>query len=539
MSNYDDASLIMFPSGYKEDKIYSLKPTDGSGDLTFTRASTATRVNSDGLIETASVLGTELISSTLINSNYDTFNEASSSGFHAIYSTSGTQRAATLDEISFVSGKTYQVNIDVSVVSGSVPFLRAREAIATSPTIFSGQLVDGSNVVTFTSTNTLTGVLEFSSTTASEYRVSNVSVKEVITSNVPRIDYKGGGCGKLLLEPQRTNLVTYSEQMDNAAWNKTNATVTANATTSPDGTTNADKLVETVASGEHAIARVGGMASAGTYSLSVYAKASERTRIAIGNSSAGHYAIFDLSLGTIVQASQGTVTNGAISLIGANGFYRVSCTITVASAASAVLNLVSTGTTISYTGNGTSGIFVWGAQLEAGAYPTSYIPTLASSVTRLADAAFKTGISSLIGSVAGTMYVEVAALANDLSERRFALSDGTTGNVARVGFTSTSNRIIAVLYNGANQCVMTYDGADITQTNKIAFTWSANDFALFVNGVQRASDVSGTTFSANTLTELQFNGGAGAGNNMYGEFQQILLFKTRLTDTELATLTTL
>jgi hypothetical protein len=539
MSNYDDASLIMFPSGYKEDKIYSLKPTDGSGDLTFTRASTATRVNSDGLIETASVLGTELISSTLINSNYDTFNEASSSGFHAIYSTSGTQRAATLDEISFVSGKTYQVNIDVSVVSGSVPFLRAREAIATSPTIFSGQLVDGSNVVTFTSTNTLTGVLEFSSTTASEYRVSNVSVKEVITSNVPRIDYKGGGCGKLLLEPQRTNLVTYSEQMDNAAWNKTNATVTANATTSPDGTTNADKLVETVASGEHAIARVGGMASAGTYSLSVYAKASERTRIAIGNSSAGHYAIFDLSLGTIVQASQGTVTNGAISLIGANGFYRVSCTITVASAASAVLNLVSTGTTISYTGNGTSGIFVWGAQLEAGAYPTSYIPTLASSVTRLADAAFKTGISSLIGSVAGTMYVEVAALANDLSERRFALSDGTTGNVARVGFTSTSNRIIAVLYNGANQCVMTYDGADITQTNKIAFTWSVNDFALFVNGVKRASDVSGTTFSANTLTELQFNGGAGAGNNMYGEFQQILLFKTRLTDTELATLTTL
>jgi hypothetical protein len=53
---------------------------------------------------------------------------------------------------------------------------------------------------------------------------------------------------------------------------------------------------------------------------------------------------------------------------------------------------------------------------------------------------------------------------------------------------------------------------DITQTNKIAFTWSVNDFALFVNGVKRASDVSGTTFSANTLTELQFNGGAGAGN---------------------------
>jgi hypothetical protein len=93
------------------------------------------------------------------------------------------------------------------------------------------------------------------------------------------------------------------------------------------------------------------------------------------------------------------------------------------------------------------------------------------------------------------------------------------------------------LYNGANQCVITYDGADITQTNKIAFTWSANDFALFVNGVQRASDVSGTTFSANTLTELQFNEGDGDGKNMYGEFQQILLFKTRLTNDQLADLT--
>tara|TARA_R110000868_G_scaffold96386_1_gene265149 strand:+ start:542 stop:976 length:435 start_codon:yes stop_codon:yes gene_type:complete len=143
----------------------------------------------------------------------------------------------------------------------------------------------------------------------------------------------------------------------------------------------------------------------------------------------------------------------------------------------------------------------------------------------------------LIGSEAGTLYLEVAALADDLSERRFALSNGTSSNVARVGFTGVSNRIIAVLYNGANQCVLTYNGADITQTNKIAFTWSVNDFALFVNGVKRSSDVFGTTFAANTLTELQFNEGDGAGSDMYGKFQQILLFKTRQTDAQLAELT--
>jgi hypothetical protein len=183
------------------------------------------------------------------------------------------------------------------------------------------------------------------------------------------------------VEKVRTNLALYSQEFDNAYWLKTNSTITANSATAPDGTLTADKVVENALLGEHGVARVGAMTAAGVYALSVFVKAAERTRIAIGNSSAGNYAIFDLSLGTVVQASSGTVTNGKISSIDANGYYRVSCTITVASAASASITLVSTGTTILYLGDGTSGLFLWGAQLETGDIATDYIPTTTTAVS--------------------------------------------------------------------------------------------------------------------------------------------------------------
>ena len=129
--------------------------------------------------EYVEVTGAELISSTMINGNYSTFDGASSSGFHAINSANSDQRAGTVDEISFVANKTYRVNIDVSVASGNAPFFRAREAIATSPVIHSAQLVAGSNIITFTSTITITGLLEFSNSSSNEYTLSNVSLMEV------------------------------------------------------------------------------------------------------------------------------------------------------------------------------------------------------------------------------------------------------------------------------------------------------------------------------------------------------------------------
>ena len=428
----------------------------------------------------------------------------------------------------FTSGNTLSINVD-SVGNGWYKIDFSFEAVGLN--LFRIIITDGTTTLSTGSIYIQDAQLN-SGATAKPYFATTTRL------NLARVDYKDNINGSLLLEPQRTNLVTYSEQMDNAAWNKTNATVTANATTSPDGTTNADKLVETVASGEHAIARVGGMASAGTYSLSVYAKASERTRIAIGNSSAGHYAIFDLSLGTIVQASQGTVTNGAISLIGANGFYRVSCTITVASAASAVLNLVSTGTTISYTGNGTSGIFVWGASLEAGSYSTSYIKSEGAATTRLADSCSKTGISDKIGQTEGTLFVEFDAI--DVSDSRITISDGTSIN--RLIFRIHSNGTFQWegVQSGADQWNIQSSSGTIVSgsTYKIAATYGTNDVALYINGTQIGVDNSAVVTSA--LNAIKFaNASTGTLYHWNQYTKQALLFKTRLSNAELAALTTL
>ena len=206
-----------------------------------------------------------------------------------------------------------------------------------------------------------------------------------------------------LIEVVPINLLTYSEQFDNAAWTKVGSTISANSTTAPNGTTTADKLIEDTSNGLHNAARIGAMASAGTYTLSVFAKAAERTRIAIGNSSASNYAIFDLSTGTVVQGSQGTVTNGAISSIDANGYYRVSCNITITSSSSISVSLVSTGTTTSYLGNGTSGLFIWGAQLVTGTSAKEYFPTTDRFNIPRVD--YSTGTASLLVEPARTNLV--------------------------------------------------------------------------------------------------------------------------------------
>ena len=155
----------------------------------------------------------------------------------------------------------------------------------------------------------------------------------------------------------------------------------------------------------------------------------------------------------------------------------------------------------------------------------------------MAESCSDAGNDQVINSTEGVLYIETSALSNDLSERRFGISDGTSSNVVRVGYTNVSNRIIAVIYNGSNQAVLTYTPSDITQNSKIAVKYKENDFALWVNGVERSTDTFGSVFPINTLNSLDFN--VGGGSHFYGNTKEVKIYNTALTDSELQALTTI
>ncbi len=173
------------------------------------------------------------------------------------------------------------------------------------------------------------------------------------------------------------NQVIYSEDFANAAWTKTRSSITANATIAPNGTPTADKLIEDTATGAHYIYDATNYVSGQVYTASIYAKADTRTNVALQLPTAAFGAnkngFFNLTTGAITSTSSGATSS--IEDVG-NGWYR--CSVTATASTTILTNtslcfLVSTGTTTSYTGDGTSGLYIWGAQVAIGS--PAYLPT--------------------------------------------------------------------------------------------------------------------------------------------------------------------
>lgn len=223
-------------------------------------------------------------------------------------------------------------------------------------------------------------------------RTNSRGLIESVAADKARFDYDPitGVSKGLLIEEARTNLLTYSAQFNDASWTKNNVTITADATTAPDGALVADKLVETAANDVHDVRKVGVAASALTiYTQSIYLKSAERTKCELqmfGNAGGSTVSV-DLSAvtATTVGAYGGWASASAtISVVG-NGWYRVTHTVTTNTglpALTAFVCLRNAAGSASYTGDGTSGMFLWGAQLEAGAFATSYIPSTETFTSR-------------------------------------------------------------------------------------------------------------------------------------------------------------
>ena len=182
---------------------------------------------------------------------------------------------------------------------------------------------------------------------------------------------------------------------------------------------------------------------------------------------------------------------------------------------------------------------MWGLQFEGLSYATSYIPTLTGSTeTRATETATGAGSADLINSTEGVLYAEIAALADDdTSYRAIFINDGTNNNRVGIRYSNTSNQIQALSYkDGSLQGFGDYTLSNSEQFNKIAFKYKANDFALWINGVEVDTDTSGDVYTVGTLNNIDFS--AIGGQNFYGKCKALAVFNEALSDSELTQLTT-
>jgi hypothetical protein len=408
-------SLALIPSGYKASKVYSVLPTDGTGDFTFTRSGNATRVNSEGLIE---------------------------------------------------------------LVSTNVPRL-----------------------------------------------------------NYPLIDGVVQGCPSLLLEPARTNLATYSEQFDNAAWTKFGGVVLANTETSPDGAINSDTL-QGDSSTVQIIISQGKTLSAGQFTSSIFAKAGTANFLEltfdnfVGASNIS--GVFDLSNGT-------TSSVGAIIQSFNNGWYRCSLTATIVSGdvvGSLGYRIRPNAANIFYPNaaatNGQN-VFLYGAQLEQGSYPTSYIPTSGTTATRSAETCNNAGDVNTFNDSEGVLMAEISALADDGTARVITINDGGSSDYIGLRYHTVSNTVRFLIKSGGTINFDYFITLPSTlDSNKIAIKYDNTNVYLWANGIQYFQYSPITTPIG--LSTLDFDDSLG-NDDFYGKTKQLQYFDSALNDSDLETLT--
>lgn len=357
-------------------------------------------------------------------------------------------------------------------------------------------------------------------------RVNKDGLIETVGNNVPRLDYIDGGCPSLLLEPQRTNNILYSESLSPSDWVKFNAgsattpIVTDNYAISPSGEMNASRLQMSLGGGTTSSDRTfirQTLTSQTDYYFSVYLKSTDGTEQKLN----WHFGGDDFLI-TVTDEWQRFELN-------------------INSNATTFAGIGLRGSLISALGiDDTVDILVYGFQAEQGSYPTSYIPTSGSAVTRNKDTVGdNVSLGDNINSSEGVLYVETSEVNITVLPKRISLNDGSISNSVFIDFRANSSNIrIFILVGGS----VVYDSGNISVdplgVNKIAIKYKANDFALWVNSVEVNSSSSGNTFPPLTLDTLSFNTGGGT-LEFFGKCKDLRVYDRALTDAELQELTTI
>jgi len=529
MSLLDKASLVQIPSGYKATKLYSVIPDTGAGDFTFARSSSGTRVNSEGLIETASVLGDELVTNGDFNTN----------GGWSLAS------GATISD-----GK---LNLNVGSGNGAYQHITFTAQTTSKVVVVCSEYVSGALQVragTTSNTETISGVgtytyylpyasynyVNFFSSGGFEGKIDSITVKELVENDVPRLDYSDGSCASLLLEPQRTNIVPYTE--DFSQWGAINSNRTLINNTNPIDN-NAYEIESSVTSSASRIYYSAIMTVGNDYSSTYLVKPSLNSPEYLGFACISNTqpdVLYDFANDQFVDFN--IVGNAAkCESISMNNGWKLLKVPIHESVGNSRLNIYQ-GSRVGNNLYGTTGesYFIKFAQLEQGDYPTSYIPTNGSTVTRTADVCNNAGTSATFNDSEGCLFVEIAALADDLTSRVISLNDGSTSNRVIILYQTITSAIRVIVSSGGSiEFDSNTQNYDITNFNKIALKYKENDFALWINGTEVSTDTSGLTPIG--LNNLEFNDANGT-SNFFGKCKQLIYFNEALTDTELETLTT-
>lgn len=350
--------------------------------------------------------------------------------------------------------------------------------------------------------------------------------------NQPRFDWDpvSGQCSGLLIEEQRTNLLTYSEDFSKSAWIKTRTTVTTPAIESPDPLSMATKLVADTQSGAHYVEQQFS-AQVREYVFHVFVKAAEEVMVRLylvdpsGSITEGSPALFDLSTGQVVSGP------GSIADLG-GGWYRITTRGTVGAAGNARARLLLRDGT-PYVGNDVDGLYIWGAQLEEGTYPTSYIPTTNSPATRAADTAYVDG-EGWLNPAEGTIVVEVREPTGATATTTLlTLSEGAsnTNRYSLQGSGSTLRMLRAL--GGANAYADLGSRAPRGQWNRVAFGYSSAGLIAAANGEVAVNSATMTTPGA--LSRLYLSGSfAGTAPSW---IRNVQYYPVRLSPEELARIT--